>query len=241
MQVKLEESTSDVESQFGAEEMKGKHITISTLVTPITGCPVEEHEPLDVEAAFSFDSVCSLGRDPSRFDSRCVQYSSPAAAVAAWNGWAVTALGLVPSRVDPGMDTIAVKRKRITDELRGSGVAAFGRSTKDGREQVFVKPELNPFLPTEPGAHGLLYTFSWRPTDPNAKDFRLFAKEPSLTLWTYLGEYRKVAMRELSREEWGIQAESVSCIRGCRDHVSATYSEWIAGEKKVGRDLGTAE
>ncbi|KAJ7208857.1 hypothetical protein GGX14DRAFT_110327 [Mycena pura] len=106
-------------------------------------------------------------------------------------------LNIVPDlEIDrtPGVD-LFVSRKFLRVKFGGSDqhfIAHFGPTGDSNRRRavVFPRPDLNPFLPSRPGAAGL--TFASRLKITQDGPWTLFCKdEPSgVALWRYMGEYK---------------------------------------------------
>lgn len=136
-----------------------------------------------------------------------MQYESTQDALTAWHQWALRSVGLTSPKLELDAPAVPMRRADISRSLGGNTQSTY-TSGRDGRVHVLIKQDHNPFLPRVPGAHGLMYTFSWRAKD-DADDVLLFVRDAREAVWTYMGEYMRKAMRELSPEEWRIQPQAV--------------------------------
>ncbi|KZV97504.1 hypothetical protein EXIGLDRAFT_747021 [Exidia glandulosa HHB12029] len=187
-------SESDIETDYEDDTLENGHAEGQS---SILAAPVNDRDAAE---------------PPFDIDISNLQSLTQPKALKIWHQRALAAFGLTTAHPALGTKPHPVRRDLVTKLLGGNLQSAFTVS-RDKREHVFAKPDQNPFLPSAPGDHGLLYTFQWRTKDTTNKPVRLFVRQGNAALWTYMGEYIQAVIRPLSPDEWNIQPAAVKKMR----------------------------
>ncbi len=82
-------------------------------------------------------------------------------------------------------------------------------SSLNKRMVALPQKRYNPALPSQPGAHGLLFSMRHHVV---GQTFTLFVKEGTQALWTYYGEYKGVLCGKVTKQVFIDQADEVRFV-----------------------------
>ncbi|KAK0469411.1 uncharacterized protein EV420DRAFT_1633823 [Desarmillaria tabescens] len=115
--------------------------------------------------------------------------------------------------VDPPPHARCIVTRRLLLEKYSVASRAFlgylkpsQTSSLSGRMVVLPQKRYNPALPSQPGAHGLLFSVRHHVV---GQTVALFVKEGTQALWTYYGEYKDVLCGKVTGQVFMDQAEEV--------------------------------
>ncbi|PBL03231.1 hypothetical protein ARMGADRAFT_1069794 [Armillaria gallica] len=114
---------------------------------------------------------------------------------------------------EPPPHAHCIVARRLLLEKYGVAPQAFLGHLKPGRTSSLNKhmvalpqKRYNPALPSQPGAHGLLFSMRHHVV---GQTFALFVKEGTQALWTYYGEYKGVLCGKVTKQVFIDQADEV--------------------------------
>ncbi|KAK0194121.1 hypothetical protein F5146DRAFT_421040 [Armillaria mellea] len=114
---------------------------------------------------------------------------------------------------DPPPHAYCIVTRRLLLEKYGVAPQAFLAHLKPGRTSSLSKrmvalpqKRYNPALPSQPGAHGLLFSMRHHVV---GQTVALFVKEGTQALWTYYGEYKGVLCGKVTKQIFIDQADEV--------------------------------
>ncbi|KAJ6471592.1 hypothetical protein C8R47DRAFT_745030 [Mycena vitilis] len=129
--------------------------------------------------------------------------------------------------VPPPNDGLYVPRSFITDKLGGTTQTFVATFHKIGPERhaVFPQPNMNPLLPSSPGAAGLTFASRMDITEDFESPWALFCKDrPSGgAVWRYMGDYRNRRCGTLTADQFSSQSQAVQNQWG--HHISTAKSK----------------